>query len=114
VEAQLRQPHSIALAPDGALLICDIGNNRIRRVDLRTGIMSTFAGTGEKKDTPEVALLAGKPLNGPRALDVDDQGNLWLVLREGNAIFRIDPAAGKIYHAAGTGEKGFTDYGGTP
>jgi streptogramin lyase len=112
VEAQLRQPHSIALAPGGALLICDIGNHRIRRVDLRTGIITTFAGTGEKKPTPEVAPVAGTPLNGPRALDIDDHGNLWLVLREGNAVYRIDPAAGKIYHAAGTGEKGFTGDGG--
>jgi streptogramin lyase len=111
VEAQLRQPHSIALAPDGGLLICDIGNNRIRRVDLNTGMISTFAGTGEKKPTPDGSPLEGTPLNGPRALDVDSHGNLWLVLREGNAIYRIDPAAGKIYHAAGTGEKGFTGDG---
>ena len=116
IQAQLRQPHSIALAPDGGLLICDIGNNRIRRVDLRTGIISTFAGTGEKKPTPDGSPLAGTslngtPLNGPRALDVDGRGNLWLVLREGNAIYRIDPKLKKIYHAAGTGEKGFSGDG---
>ena len=29
-QAQLRQPHSIFLAPDDRLLICDIGNHRIR------------------------------------------------------------------------------------
>jgi len=90
-KAQLKQPHSIALAPDGGLLICDIGNNRIRRVDLKTGMIGTFAGTGEKKPTPDGAPLEGTPLNGPRALDVDSHGNLWLVLREGNAIYRIDP-----------------------
>ncbi|HEY3839701.1 MAG TPA: SMP-30/gluconolactonase/LRE family protein [Bryobacteraceae bacterium] len=111
-KAQLRQPHSIAIAPDGGLLICDIGNNRIRRVDLQSGTMTTFAGTGEKKPTPDGAPLEGTPLNGPRALDVDDHGNLWLVLREGNAIYRIDPKANKIYHAAGTGEKGYTGDGG--
>jgi len=111
-KAQLRQPHSIALAPDGGLLICDIGNNRIRRVDLKTGIMSTFAGTGEKKATPDGSPLEGTPLNGPRALDVDNHGNLWLVLREGNQIYRIDPKGKKIYHVGGTGEKGNTGDGG--
>jgi len=110
-KAQLRQPHSIALAPDGGLLICDIGNNRIRRVDLKTGMIGTFAGTGEKKPTPDGAPLEGTPLNGPRALDVDSHGNLWLVLREGNAIYRIDPKLKKIYHVAGTGEKGFAGDG---
>jgi len=111
-QAQLRQPHSIAMAPDGSLLICDIGNNRIRRVDLKSGIITTFAGTGEKKPTPDGSPLEGTPLNGPRALDVDSSGNLWLVLREGNAIYRIDPKAKKIYHVAGTGEKGNSGDGG--
>ena len=112
IKAQLRQPHSIAFDPEGRLLICDIGNNRIRRVDLKTGIIETYAGTGERKPTPDGAPLAGTPLNGPRALDLDPQGNLYLVLREGNAVHKIDPKAGRIYHVAGTGEKGYTGDGG--
>jgi streptogramin lyase len=112
IQAQFRQPHSIAFAPDGGLLVCDIGNNRIRRVDLKTGLISTYAGTGEKKPTPDDSPLDGTSLNGPRALDVDDHGNLWLVLREGNAIYRIDPKERRIHHVAGTGEKGFTGDGG--
>lgn len=112
VKAQLRQPHSIAFDPEGRLLICDIGNNRIRRVDLKTGIIETYAGTGERKPAPDGAPLAGTPLNGPRALDLDPQGNLYLALREGNAVYKIDTKAGRIYHVAGTGEKGYTGDGG--
>src|SRR5213592_4567723 len=37
VKAQFRQPHSIAFDPEGKLLVCDIGNNRIRRIDLKSG-----------------------------------------------------------------------------
>ena len=111
-KAQLRQPHSIAFDPQGRLLICDIGNNRIRRVDLATGLIDTWAGTGEKKPAVDGAPLAGTPLNGPRAVDIDPQGNLYLVLREGNAVYRIDAGAGRIYHVAGTGEKGYTGDGG--
>jgi len=37
---------------------------------------------------------------------------MYLALREGNAVYRIDPKAGKIYHFAGTGEKGYTGDGG--
>ncbi|MCW5559406.1 MAG: hypothetical protein KIT22_16455, partial [Verrucomicrobiae bacterium] len=54
----------------------------------------------------------GTPLNGPRALDFDAQGNLWLATREGNQVFRLDLAAGIIRHMAGTGAKGFTGNGG--
>ena len=112
VKAQFRQPHSIAFAKDGSLLVCDIGNHRIRRIDLKNGLISTYAGTGERKPTPDGAPLEGTPLNGPRALDVDDAGNLYLALREGNAVYRIDTRAKRIAHLAGTGEKGYTGDGG--
>jgi DNA-binding beta-propeller fold protein YncE len=89
-KAQLRNPHSIAFDPAGRLLICDIGNHRIRRVDLSTGIIETWAGTGERRPTPDGAPRTGTPLNGPRAIDFDSQGNLYLALREGNAVYRLN------------------------
>jgi DNA-binding beta-propeller fold protein YncE len=111
-QAQLRQPHSIAFDPQGRLMICDIGNLRIRRVTLQTGTIETWAGTGERKPTPDGAPIAGTPLNGPRAITLDPDGNLYLVLREGNAVYRMDPRAGRIYHVAGTGETGHDGDGG--
>jgi sugar lactone lactonase YvrE len=111
-KAQLRQPHSIAFASDGSLLICDIGNHRIRRVDLSAGTISTFAGTGEAAPTPDGSPLAGTPLNGPRALTIDPEGNIYLVLREGNAVYRIGVQDHRIHHVAGTGEQGHTGDGG--
>ncbi len=112
-QAQFRQPHSIQFDPEGNLLVCDIGNHRIRKIDLKSGAVTTWAGTGEKKPTPDGAPLEGTPLYGPRALDLDPKGNLYLALREGNAVYRIDPKEKKIYHLAGTGEKGFTGEGGS-
>jgi streptogramin lyase len=110
--AILNQPHSIQFDPHGDLFICDILNHRIRKVDLKTGIITTFAGTGEKKPTPDGARIEGTPLNGPRAIDFDRRGNLWLALREGNAVYRLDIKAGTIHHIAGTGRNGFTGNGG--
>ena len=101
-------PHSIVFDPDGRLLICDIGNHRMRRVDLATGRIETFAGTGERAPTPDGAPLAGTPLNGPRAMALDPAGNLYLALREGNAIYRIDLERQTIHHVAGTGAQGYT------
>jgi streptogramin lyase len=111
-QAQLSQPHSIAFDPEGRLLICDIANRRIRRVDLKTGSIETYAGTGERKNPTDGSPLAGAPLNGPRAIAVDSQGNLLVVLREGNAVYRIEAASKTIHHFAGTGEKGNTGDGG--
>ena len=110
--AELRQPHSIAFDLQDRLLICDIGNHRIRRVDPTTGIIETWAGTGEREPTPDGAPLAGTPLNGPRAMALDPTGNLYLALREGNTIYRIDLSSGTIHHVAGTGERGYNGDGG--
>lgn len=112
VKAQLKQPHSIALDNDGHLYICDIGNHRVRVVDLKSGIIRTFAGTGQPKPTPDGAPLAGTPLNGPRALDFDGGHNLYLALREGNAVYRIDLQSKTLHHLGGTGKKGYTGDGG--
>ncbi len=112
-KAQLSQPHSIALDSAGGLYICDIANHRIRRVDLKTGIISTFAGTGEKKTAPDGSKFSGAPLFGPRAMDFAPDGSLWLALREGNAIYRLDMTAGTLHHIAGAGGKpGFSGNGG--
>lgn len=110
--ASLHEPHSVQLDRRGNLYICDIRNHRIRRVNLQNGIITTFAGTGEQAATPDGAKLAGTPLNGPRALDFDKQGQLWLALREGNAVYRLDLKRGTLHHIAGTGAKGFTGNGG--
>jgi len=111
-EAKLNKPHSIQFGPDGLLYICDIGNHVIRRVDLESGLIEAFAGTGEAGPTPDGSPIAETPLNGPRSLDFDPEGNLWLATREGNQVFKFDLGAGTIHHIAGTGRGGFTGNGG--
>ena len=111
-EAQLRQPHSIAFGAAGNLLICDIGNQRLREVDMGAGTISTLSGTGERDSTPDEAPLEGTALRGPRSIDTDDQGNAYLVLREGNAVLRLDLQGGRLQRIAGTGERGFGGDGG--
>jgi sugar lactone lactonase YvrE len=112
VKALLNQPHSIAFDAEGRLLICDIRNHRVRRLDLKTGTIETWLGTGERNPTPDGASLPGTPLNGPRAIASGRDGNLYLVLREGNAVYRIDTRAGRFHHIAGTGESGYSGDGG--
>jgi DNA-binding beta-propeller fold protein YncE len=109
--AQLNQPHSIVLDRRDTLYICDIRNNRIRRRDAATGIITTFAGDGEAVDRPDDAPLTA-PLNGPRSIDIGPDGTMYLILREGNKVYAIDPKAGRLTHIAGTGAKGYGGDGG--
>ncbi len=110
--ATLAQPHSIQFGPDGNLYICDIKNHVIRLLDMTSGVITTFAGTGKAGDTPDGSPIEGTPLKGPRSLDFDKDGNLWLATREGNQVFKFDLKTGIIHHLAGTGKKGFTGHGG--
>ena len=111
VKAQLRQPHSIVFDRDGTLLICDIGNQRIRRLHLDTGFIETYAGTGQAADTPDGAPVSGTPLRGPRTMALAPNGDLYLALREGNAILRIDARTQTLHRLAGTGEQGYSGDG---
>jgi DNA-binding beta-propeller fold protein YncE len=107
--AQLRAPHSIAVDPAGqSLLICDTGNHRIRRVTLATGRIDTFAGTGGTDPTPENAPRSGTPLNGPRAMTFDAAGTLYVALREGNTVYKVDGRSELWHRIAGTGDAGYS------
>lgn len=112
IKAQLKQPHSIQFGPDGNLYICDIGNHVIRKIEMTSGLITTFAGTGKPGPTPDGSPIDGTPLKGPRSIDFDRHGDLWLATREGNQVFRFDMANGTIHHKAGTGESGFEGNGG--
>jgi len=111
-KAQMSAPHSLAFDPQGDILVCDILNHRVRKIDIKTGTISTWAGNGEKKTSPDGTPIGNSSLNGPRALAFANDGTLWLALREGNAVLKLDPKAGILKRFAGTGKSGFTGNGG--
>src|SRR5258706_490698 len=111
-DTQVNNPYGLVLGPDGALYFCDLDNQRIRRLDLATKRVTTIAGTGEAKPTPEDASVSGTPLKGPRTMAAAPNGDLYLALREGNAIYRIDANTQTLHRVAGTGEQGYSGDGG--
>lgn len=110
---QFSQPHSVVLDQAGGLLVADTKNHRIRRIDLATGIVTTIAGTGQRKLPTDGEVAKTAPLFGPRSLAVD-KTSIWIALREGNSIWRIDRSTGTLHHVAGTGKKGYSGDGGDP
>lgn len=114
--AQLREPNGVALdhpIDPRFLLIADVADQRVRQIDLKTGLISTFAGTGTKKSGGDGGPLAAATFAGPRAVHVGwNDGRVYVVEREGNCVRVIDPAKGTIDRFAGTGRKGFTGDGG--
>lgn len=110
-QAQLREPNDCFLDGKGGLLIADIQDQRIRRLDLRTGIITTFAGDGHKRRTGDGLPATQASLMGPRAVCMDRQGNTYICEREGNGVRKVD-AHGIMSTFAGTGEPGYSGDGG--
>src|SRR5207247_4390943 len=85
--AQLREPNGIALYR-GQLYIADVSDQRVRRLDLATGTITTVAGTGRRATEGDGSPAARAALDGPRAVAVDRRGALFIVEREGNRVRR--------------------------
>ena len=88
------------------LYLADLDNRRVRAVQLKTGVVTTVAGNGEKGVPQDGAEATHAPLVDPRAVAVDSQGALCILERSGHAL-RVVGRNGKIRTVAGTGRKGF-------
>jgi hypothetical protein len=112
-EAMLREPNDLHLDGRGGLLIADIQDQRVRRVDLATGIITTFAGTGEKSREGDGKHRTEASLMGPRAVSVDSQGNVYVCEREGNGVRKISPDGVLTTIAGADSVYGYTGDGGS-
>ena len=110
-QAMMREPNDCFLDGQGGLLIADIQDQRIRRVDLATGIIATFAGNGEKVRGGDGLPAAQASILGARAVCMDGAGNTYIAEREGNGVRKVD-ANGIMSTLAGTGERGYDGDGG--
>ena len=111
-KGKFNQPHGIVLDRNDNLYICDPLNNRLRRVDAKTGILTTFAGNGQDGRAPDEGTLTEVPLAGPTSLEITPGGKWYMALREGNSIYSIDPAKRMLKRIAGSGANGYSGDGG--
>ena len=109
--AQFREPNDCFLDGRGGLLIADVQDQRIRRLDLATGIITTFAGNGAKERRGDGLPATEASILGARAVCMDGAGNTYIAEREGNGIRKVD-ANGVMSTVAGTGEFGYAGDGG--
>lgn len=111
-QAMLKEPNALDFDPQGNLYIADVTDNRIRKVDVKTGIISTVAGTGKREFTGDGGPAAQSGIQGARGVAFDRDGTWYICEREGNRIRRVDAKTGIIRTIAGTGQKGYSGDGG--
>ena len=96
----------------GNLFIADSGNNRVRRVDAATQIITTVAGNGASAYAGDGLPAVAASLNNPSWVSVDAAGNLFIGDAGNFRVRRVDAATGIITTVAGNGIQAFTGDGG--
>jgi streptogramin lyase len=89
-DTQVNNPYGIAIGPDGALYFCDLDNQRIRRMDLKTKKVTTIAGNGEKAYRGDGGAATAASLAAPHELVFDSRGDLYVAERDNHVIRKID------------------------
>jgi DNA-binding beta-propeller fold protein YncE len=102
VAAGLNEPVALVLLGT-RLYIADQSNNRIRMVDLRTGIITTIAGTGTATFNGDGRHATEAALAGPSGLTIGTDGRLYIADTFNGRIRAVDPSTGMIETVVGDG-----------
>jgi sugar lactone lactonase YvrE len=105
--AQISNPMGVAVDNSGNVYIADNGNNRIRKVDASTGIISTVAGNGTAGSNGDSGLATSAMLNSPAGVATDASGNVYVADYNNHKIRKVDANTGIISTVAGNGTAGY-------
>ncbi len=109
--AQLNYPWGVCIDSQKNVIIGDTGNNRVRKITVSTGLISTIAGTGTSGFSGDGSLATAAKVSQPNAVVVDSADNIFFADTYNARIRRIDAVSGIITTVAGT-TSGYSGDGG--
>ena len=101
--ATLYTPCAVALDTSGNIYIADSLNNRIRKVTVSTGVITTVAGDGNEGYISDNVAATSTSLNNPRDVAVDTSGNIFIADTGNRRIRKVKASTGIITTIAGKG-----------
>jgi hypothetical protein len=108
-DARLNGPGALAVDTHGNLFIADFYNNRVRKVDAATGVITTVAGNGHPGFSGDGGKATDARLSGPIGLAVDNAGDLFITDYDGShRVRKVDAVTGIITTVAGNGHPGYS------
>jgi hypothetical protein len=109
--AQLNNPVGVAIDGSGNVYIADQYNQRIRKITISTGNISTIAGTGTYSYSGDGAAASAATFQNPAGIKIDASGNIFIADLFNHVIRKITASTGIISTVAGTGTAGFSGDG---
>lgn len=110
--AQFYAPYGVEVAPNGNVLVADLNNHRIRKIDHASGTITTVAGSGGLQFNGDGIPAINAAIGTPQCMAFDADGNLFFTDLQLNRVRRVDAISGLITTIAGTGTPGFSGDGG--
>jgi DNA-binding beta-propeller fold protein YncE len=106
-KAEFNGMHSLAVAPNGDLYLADTWNNRVRKIDAKSGIITTVIGTGQKGFSGDGGPAAEAQFGGIYCLAFDARGErLYLADLDNRRVRVVDLRTNLVTTVAGNGKKG--------
>ncbi|MBX9624995.1 MAG: hypothetical protein K2X82_14405 [Gemmataceae bacterium] len=103
-DATFAGPRAVAVGPTGRVFVVEREGNCVRVIDPKAGTIDRFAGTGKKGYTGDGGPAKAATFDGPKEIDVDREGNVYVVDTENEVVRRIDARTGIITTVAGNGK----------
>jgi len=106
--AQLWIPSAVFTDTAGNVYIADGANDRVRKITVATGIITTVAGNGTTGDTGDGTPATNAELNGPVGLCLDKHGNIYIADYNNNVVRKVSAETGIITTFAGNQGVGYS------
>ena len=110
-DAGFYHPEHLAFDSRGDLYVCDNSNDRVRKIDMQSGIIDTVLGNGQRASNGDGGPASEASTLMPDAICLDVHDNLYVGEKYGFRVRKVDRETGLVYTLAGTGEPGFGEEG---
>ncbi len=107
VQAQFNGLHNLSISPQGDIYLADTWNQVVRKIDPKTGLITTIAGTGEKGFSGDGGPAVQAKFGGIYCVTISPDGEkLYLADLDNRRIRVVDLQTGTVETAAGNGKAG--------